>query len=137
MTGYQRDDAAIASVQRLRFFPQSVAGGHGVRLRAEDGRSLLDLSGAWGAASLGYGHPALVAAVTHAVADPAGASVLSSANAPATALAERLLNLFPAEYHRISRRHRLAVGFGTCRAGRFRKSGRADPIALAAFCGGQ
>ncbi|MBS0573399.1 MAG: aspartate aminotransferase family protein [Proteobacteria bacterium] len=98
MTGYGRDAAALAGVQKLRFFPQSVTGGSGARLRSDDGRELIDLSGAWGAASLGYGHPALVAAVSRAVADPAGASVLSSANAPATALAERLLALFPAPW---------------------------------------
>jgi len=98
MTGYLRDKAAVASLQKLRFFPQSVVGGLGVRLRSDDGRSLLDFSAAWGAASLGYGHPALVAAVTHAVSDPAGASVLSSANATATALAERLIELFPAAH---------------------------------------
>jgi len=98
MTGYARDAAAIASLQKLRFFPQAVVGGHGARLRADDGRDLIDLSASWGAASLGYGHPALVEAVTRAVADPAGASVLSSANAPATALAERLLGLFPSDH---------------------------------------
>jgi 4-aminobutyrate aminotransferase len=97
MTGYARDANALADLQKLRFFPQSVTGGCGARLRADDGRELIDLSGAWGAASLGYGHPALVAAVTRAVADPAGASALSSANAPATALAERLLALFPSD----------------------------------------
>ncbi len=98
MTGYDRDSAALGSVQKLRFFPQSVVGGHGARLRSDDGRELIDFSGSWGAASLGYGHPAIVEAVSRAVADPAGASVLSSANAPATELAERLLALFPADY---------------------------------------
>ena len=97
MNGYERDAATLASLQKLRFFPQSVVGGQGARLRADDGRDLIDLSGAWGAASLGYGHPALVAAVTRAVADPAGASVLSSANRAATALGERLLGLFPSD----------------------------------------
>jgi len=98
MTGlYDRDGAAIAGLQKLRFFPQAVIGGHGAALRCEDGRDLIDLSGSWGAASLGYGHPALVAAVSAAVTDPAGASVLSGANGPATALAERLIALFPSE----------------------------------------
>lgn len=98
MTGlYARDGAAIAGLQKLRFFPQAVVGGKGAVLRADDGRDLLDLSAAWGAASLGYGHPALVAAVSAAIADPAGASVLSAANGPATALAERLIALFPSD----------------------------------------
>lgn len=94
---YARDAAAIAGLQKLRFFPQAVVGGKGAVLRTEDGRNLIDLSAAWGATSLGYGHPALVAAVSAAVANPAGASVLSSANAPATALAERLIALFPSD----------------------------------------
>lgn len=92
---YARDGQAIANLQKLRFFPLAIAGGHGARLVEDNGRELIDFSGAWGAASLGYGHPALVEAVSRAVANPAGASVLSAANAPATALAEKLLSLFP------------------------------------------
>lgn len=94
---YARDAASVAGLQKLRFFPQAVVGGKGATLRADDGRALIDLSAAWGAASLGYGHPALVAAVSAAVADPAGASVLSAANAQATALAERLIAIFPSD----------------------------------------
>lgn len=94
---YARDAVSVAGLQKLRFFPQAVVGGKGAVLRTDDGRTLIDLSAAWGAASLGYGHPALVAAVSAAVADPAGASVLSAANAPATALAERLIALFPSD----------------------------------------
>lgn len=94
---YARDTAVIANSQKLRFFPQAVVGGKGAVLRTDDGREVIDLSAAWGAASLGYGHPALVAAVSAAVADPAGASVLSSANGPATELAERLITLFPSD----------------------------------------
>lgn len=91
---YARDTAAIAGLQKLRFFPQAVVGGQGSVLRTDDGRDLIDLSAAWGAASLGYGHPALVAAVSATIANPAGASVLSSANGPAATLAERLMTLF-------------------------------------------
>ena len=86
--GYARDASVIAGLQKLRFYPQSVVGGHGATLRSEDGRTLIDLSASWGAASLGYGHPAVVAAVCAAITGPAGASILSSASAPATALAE-------------------------------------------------
>lgn len=95
--GYARDASVIAGLQKLRFYPQSVVGGHGATLRSEDGRTLIDLSASWGAASLGYGHPAVVAAVCAAITDPAGASILSSASAPATALAEQLIALFPSD----------------------------------------
>ncbi|MCJ8055841.1 aspartate aminotransferase family protein [Shinella curvata] len=92
---YSRDAAAIGNLQKLRFFPLAIAGGKGARLVEEGGRELLDFSGAWGAASLGYGHPAIVEAVSDAVANPAGASILSGSNAPAVTLAERLLETFP------------------------------------------
>ncbi len=92
---YDRDQAAIANLQKLRFFPLATTGGRGAKLTEENGRELIDLSGAWGAASLGYGHPALVEAISRAAANPAGASVLSAANGPATALAEKLLAAFP------------------------------------------
>ena len=94
---YAEDDNLVAGLQKLRFFPQATVGGRGSWLRDENGRERLDLSGAWGAASLGYGHPALVAAVTEAVSDPAGASVLSSASRPANDLARLLIELFPSE----------------------------------------
>ncbi len=91
---YDRDAEAIGNLQKLRFFPLAVTGGRGTRLVEEDGRELIDLSGAWGAASLGYGHPAIVEAVARAAANPTGASILSASNAPAVALAERLLDGF-------------------------------------------
>ena len=48
----KRDAAAIGSLQKLRFFPSALIGGKGVRVTDQSGRSLLDLSAAWGAASL-------------------------------------------------------------------------------------
>lgn len=94
---YSRDADAIGDAQKLRFFPLSVSGGKGARLVEEDGRELVDLSGAWGAASLGYGHPAIVEAVSRAAANPAGASILSASNGPAVTLAEMLLERFPGQ----------------------------------------
>lgn len=92
---FERDTAAIGSLQKLRFFPSALIGGKGVRVTDQSGRALLDLAAAWGSASLGYGHPSLVAAVTQAVGNPAGASVLSSANLPSVELAEALLATLP------------------------------------------
>jgi len=86
-----RDAAAVAGVEKLRFFPLAVAGGEGSWLVAEDGRRLLDLSASWAA---------VVEAVTGAVCDMASASVLSSINEPAVALAEDLLRIVAGEGER-------------------------------------
>jgi 4-aminobutyrate aminotransferase len=91
----ERDAEVIANIGRLRFSPLSLIGGCGNRLIAEGGRKLLDLSASFGAASLGYGHPAITRAVTAACANMAGASLLAYPNENAVALAEELLRLTP------------------------------------------
>jgi 4-aminobutyrate aminotransferase len=96
----ERDARVIADIARLRFSPLSLVGGRGSRLIEEGGRALLDLSASFGAASLGYGHPAVTAAVTEACANMAGASLLSFPNENAVALAEELLRLTPGEGER-------------------------------------
>jgi 4-aminobutyrate aminotransferase len=92
---FERDARVIADIERLRFFPLEVVGGEGSFLIAEDGRRLLDLSATWGAASLGYGHPAVVEAVTAATRSMAGAGILSAVSEPGVALAEDLLRIVP------------------------------------------
>jgi 4-aminobutyrate aminotransferase len=90
-----RDAETIAQIQTLRFNPLTATGGSGSYLREEDGRRILDLSASATAASLGYGHPAVVEALTKSARDMAGASLLMIPNEPATALAELLLAITP------------------------------------------
>ena len=92
---YERDGHALSRLQKLRFFPLALTGGHGSYVVDENGRDLLDLSASWGAASLGHSHPALINAVCAALENQAGASVLSATNKAAVKLAERLLELTP------------------------------------------
>ena len=92
---YARDGQYVAGLQKLRFFPLALNGGHGAYVVDEAGRDLLDLSAAWGAASLGYGHPAIVEAVSVAVRNPAGASILSATHLGAVDLAQQILATLP------------------------------------------
>ena len=95
MTLLARDQQAIARLQKLRFNPAAVVGGAGATLVLEDGRKLIDLSAGWGAALLGYGHPAIQEAMQKASANPAGVGLISVASGPSVALAEKLLAVTP------------------------------------------
>jgi 4-aminobutyrate aminotransferase len=99
-TLYARDEAAIAGIEKLRFFPLEVVSGHGSTLVAPDGRELLDLSATWTASGLGHGHPAVVEAVSRAIRDAPGSGGLSAVHPDSVGLAEDLLALVPGDGER-------------------------------------
>ena len=90
-----RDARAIADIERIRFFPATTVGGDGSYVIEADGRRVLDFSASWGAASLGYGHPAVAEAVSEAVRNMGAISLASCAVGHAVNLAEDLLAHFP------------------------------------------
>ena len=95
-----RDKRAIADIERIRFFPATSVGGAGSYVIEEDGRRVLDFSASWGAASLGYSHPAVAEAVSKAVSDMGAISLASSVVGHAVGLAEDLLAHFPDDRER-------------------------------------
>ena len=90
-----RDRRAIADIERIRFFPATSVGGTGSYVIEEGGRRVLDFSASWGAASLGYSHPAVAEAVSEAVSDMGAISLASCVVGHAVDLAEDLLAHFP------------------------------------------
>jgi len=96
-----RDAARVASALKVRYSPLVVVGGEGCRLRDADGRWLLDLSGMWAVASLGYSDPTVREAVTRQLDRSMVSSLISTINEPAVRLAERLASLLPSDDTRV------------------------------------
>ncbi len=90
-----RDNKVIAGIEKIRFFPVSPVGGRKCYIIEENGREILDFAGSWGAAGLGYSHPAIAEAVFSASKNMASSSLLSYASKPAVLLAEELLSIIP------------------------------------------
>lgn len=90
-----RDSNYIAGIEKIRFSPVAPIGGEGCFIIEENGRRLLDFSGSWGAAGLGYSHPAISEAINKASKNMASASLLSYATEPAISLAEKLISIIP------------------------------------------
>lgn len=97
LTLRERDARVVANVGRLRFCPVALSRGQGSHLYEEGGRKLLDLCASFGPAIAGYGHPAIVEAITRAATDMAGASLLGYPNDEAVSLAEELLRITPGQ----------------------------------------
>ena len=90
-----RDENIIAGIEKIRFSPVAPIGGEGCYIIEENGRRLLDFSGSWGAAGLGYSNPDITEAIKQASKSMASTSLLSYASEPAIRLAEELISIIP------------------------------------------
>jgi 4-aminobutyrate aminotransferase len=104
---YAREQRVVAEVEQLRFFPLVVSGGSGSTLITPSGRELLDFSASWTASGFGHANPHIAQSVHRALLEGAGCSVLSSAVAETTRLAERLVKAVP-----VARPERAYLGLG-------------------------
>lgn len=99
-----RDDAVIAGVEKLRFFPLAAESGRDEMLIEPGGRELIDLSASWTASGFGHGEPSIASAIARAATDPPGASILSGTHPSAVRLAEELIALVPSRLPASERR---------------------------------
>ncbi len=90
-----RDKKVIAGIEKIRFSPVAPIGGKDCYIIEQNGRKILDFAGSWGAAGLGYSHPAITESISKASSSMASSSLLSYASEPAVLLAEELLSLIP------------------------------------------
>jgi adenosylmethionine---8-amino-7-oxononanoate aminotransferase len=81
--------------------PIVVTGARGARLFDANGRSYLDGNSSWYVATLGHGHPRLVAALKAQLDELPHVSLAGIAHEPAARLAEDLLRVAPAPFSRV------------------------------------
>ena len=93
-----RDEALIADVTKLRFFPLAVERGEGCRLFDVEGREYLDFTAGWALANTGYSHPGVRRAVTEQLERSTFSSLISGMHAPALELAAKLTALTPGDF---------------------------------------
>lgn len=90
----ERETAAIGSSMKIRFYPLLVAESSGTRVTDLDGNDYLDFIASGGVAQVGYGHPAVRAAIDAELDASWTTMHCCYPHARAVELAERLQGLF-------------------------------------------
>ncbi len=93
----ERDERFVADAIKLRYSPFVAARGEGAYLYDESDRRYIDFGAGWAAAGLGYSNAHVKQSVASQMDKATMAGLLSSINAPAVDLAERLVGLVPGE----------------------------------------
>ena len=96
----QKDKAYVGDVLKLRFNPLVVERGKGAYVYDPEGREYLDFCAGWGVASTGYGHPAVVEAVSRQTEKLSFASTITVYNEEMAALAEHLAKIVPGDFEK-------------------------------------
>ncbi len=131
---FERDARVIADSGKIRFFPLVVDHAEGSRIVDADGKSYLDFTSAWALANTGYSAERVRDAVTAQIGKSTFAGLISALNAPAVALAEKLIDLTPGAFEK-------KVWFGLSGSDANETVGRLLPVAtgkrrIVSFIGG-
>jgi 4-aminobutyrate aminotransferase len=95
---FKRDENAIGSVFKIRFYPLVVDRANGVTLTDVDGRNYLDFNAGWAVANTGYGHPEVLKAIKEQLEKASFASTITHLNEVTVKLAEKLAKITPGDF---------------------------------------
>lgn len=94
----ERDEKAVGSAGKIRFYPLVVERATGATIVDADGREYLDFIAGWAVANTGYGHPLILEAIKQQLEKASFASTGSFTNEMMVTLAERLISITPGEF---------------------------------------
>lgn len=94
----KRDEDAIGTVFKIRFYPLVVERASGVTIFDVDGRKYLDFNAGWAVANTGYGHPSILQAIQEQLEKASFASTITHLNEKTVKLAERLAAITPGNF---------------------------------------
>jgi 4-aminobutyrate aminotransferase len=87
----KRDENAIGTTFKIRFYPLVIERARGVNVVDVDGREYLDFNASWAVANTGYGHPRILQAIRDQLEKTSFVSTITFPNETTVKLAERLI----------------------------------------------
>ena len=91
----KRDQDAIGTTFKIRFYPLVVERARGATVVDVDGREYLDFNAGWAVANTGYGHPLVMQAIRDQLEKTSFVSTITFLNEAVVKLAERLIRITP------------------------------------------
>ena len=87
----KRDENAIGTTFKIRFYPLVIERARGVNVLDVDGHEYLDFNASWAVANTGYGHPRVLQAIRDQLEKTSFVSTITFPNETTVKLAERLM----------------------------------------------